>query len=55
MFSNLVFTGIIFASLSAMLGGGGLVFTRLALPQTDAFTLSFLRWFMLAVILFLIY
>ena len=55
MFSNLVFTGIIFASLSAMLGGGGLVFTRLALPQTDAFTLSFLRWFILAVILFLIY
>ena len=55
MFSNLVFTGIIFASLSAILGGGGLVFTRLALPQTDAFTLSFLRWFILAVILFLIY
>ena len=55
MFSNLVFTGIIFASISAMLGGGGLVFTRLALPQTDAFTLSFLRWFILAVILFLIY
>ena len=47
-----VFVGIVFASLSAGLGGGGLVFTRLALPQTDPFTLSFLRWFLLAVILF---
>ena len=55
MFSNLVLLGIMFASLSAILGGGGLVFTRLALPQTDAFTLSFLRWFILAVILFIIY
>ncbi len=55
MFSNLVLLGIMFASLSAILGGGGLVFTRLALPQTDAFTLSFLRWFILAVILFTIY
>ena len=50
-----IFAGIIFASLSAGLGGGGLVFTRLALPQTDPFTLGFLRWFILAVILFLIY
>ena len=55
MLSNLVLLGIMFASLSAILGGGGLVFTRLALPQTDAFTLSFLRWFILAVILFTIY
>ena len=55
MFGSLVYTGIIFASLSAILGGGGLVFTRLALPQTDAFTLTFLRWFILAVILFIIY
>ena len=55
MFGSIVFVGIIFASLSAILGGGGLVFTRLALPQTDAFTLTFLRWFILSVILFIIY
>ena len=55
MFGSLVFVGIVFASLSAILGGGGLVFTRLALPQTDAFTLTFLRWSILSVILFIIY
>ena len=55
MFGSLVFVGIIFASLSAILGGGGLVFTRVALPQTDAFTLTFLRWSILSVILFIIY
>ena len=55
MANHHIFAGIIFASLSAGLGGSGLVFTRLALPQTDPFTLGFLRWFILAVILFLIY
>lgn len=47
--------GIIFACVSAILGGAGLVFTRLVLPQTDAFTLSFLRWFILALILYIFY
>lgn len=50
-----LFIGIIFACLSAILGGAGLVFTRLVLPQTDAFTLGFLRWFILALILYIIY
>ena len=55
MVGRQVLVGLIFASLSAILGGGGLVFTRLALPETDAFTLGFLRWFILALILFTIY
>ena len=48
MVGRQVLIGLIFASLSAVLGGGGLVFTRLALPQTDAFTLGILSWYNLA-------
>ena len=40
-----IFLGLFFASLASALGGIGFSVTRLALPETDPFTLSFLRWF----------
>ena len=45
-------TGILFASFSACLGGTTFVFTRMVMPQTDAATLSFLRYGAVGIILF---
>ena len=42
-----LFWGLFFASVASALGGVGLAVTKLALPQTDPFTLSFLRWFIM--------
>ncbi len=42
-----LFWGLFFASIASALGGVGLAVTKLALPQTDPFTLSFLRWFIM--------
>ena len=42
-----IFWGLLFASLASGLGGIGFSVTRLTLPETDPFTLSFLRWFLM--------
>jgi len=49
---RLTLTGIFFASFSACLGGTTFVFTRMVVPQTDPATLSFLRYSLIALILF---
>ena len=46
-FNKSLFWGLFFASMASGLGGIGLSVTRLALPQTDPFSLSFLRWFIM--------
>jgi drug/metabolite transporter (DMT)-like permease len=46
--------GSFFASLSAMLGGSTFVFTRYVVDSIDPFTLSFLRYGMTGLILFLL-
>ena len=46
-FNKSLFWGLFFASMASGLGGVGLAITRLALPQTDPFSLSFLRWFIM--------
>ena len=46
-FNKSLFWGLFFASVASGLGGVGLAVTRMALPQTDPFTLSFLRWFIM--------
>ena len=51
--SNIVF-GTICACISATLGGSTFVLTRLILPQSDAFTLCFLRYFLMLLTLILI-
>ena len=52
--SNVVF-GTICACISATLGGSTFVLTRLILPQSDAFTLCFLRYFLMLLTLLLIF
>ena len=42
-----LFWGLFFGSMASALGGIGFTVTRLALPETDPFTLSFLRWFIM--------
>ena len=42
-----MFWGLFFGSMASALGGIGFTVTRLALPETDPFTLSFLRWFIM--------
>ena len=46
--------GSFFASLSAMLGGSTFVFTRYVVDSIDPFTLSFLRYGLTGLILFLL-
>ena len=52
---NNILMGTFYACISATLGGSTFVFTRLILPQTDAFTLCFLRYLSILVILLLIF
>ncbi len=47
VFNKTLFWGLLFASLASGLGGIGFSVTRLTLPETDPFTLSFLRWFLM--------
>ena len=53
IFKNLVL-GSFLASLSAFLGGSTFVFTRLLVENIDPFTLSFLRYGLTGLILFLL-
>ena len=46
-FNKSLFWGLLFGSMASGLGGVGIAVTRLALPETDPFTLSFLRWFIM--------
>ncbi|MBL6785799.1 MAG: DMT family transporter, partial [Rickettsiales bacterium] len=57
MFPNVpkVVLGTLCACISATLGGSTFVLTRLILPQTDAFTLCFLRYFLMFLVLLLIF
>ena len=50
-----VVLGTFCACISATLGGSTFVLTRLILPQTDAFTLSFLRYFLMLILLLSIF
>lgn len=50
-----VVLGTLCACISATLGGSTFVLTRLILPQTDAFTLCFLRYFLMFLVLLLIF
>ena len=47
VFNRPIFWGLLFASLASGLGGIGFSVTKLTLPETDPFTLSFLRWFLM--------
>ena len=47
VFNRPIFWGLLFASLASGLGGIGFSVTKLTLPETDPFTLSFLRWFIM--------
>ena len=49
-----VLLGSFFASLSATLGGSTFVFTRFVIESIDPFTLSFVRYGLTGLILFLI-
>ena len=53
IFKNLIL-GSFFASFSAALGGSTFVFTRLIVDDLDPFTLSFLRYGLTGLILFLL-
>ena len=47
IFAKPLFWGLLFASFASGLGGIGFSVTKLTLPETDPFTLSFLRWFLM--------
>ena len=53
-FLKTLLLGSFFASLSAMLGGSTFVFTRYVVDSIDPFTLSFLRYGLTGLILFLL-
>jgi drug/metabolite transporter (DMT)-like permease len=51
---KILLLGSFYASLSAMLGGSTFVFTRYVVDSIDPFTLSFIRYGLTGLILFLI-